>query len=102
MRHVKARVTARKIFAAIPMHFDAIVGDVLPLLSQNRDHINTSTSTQGKQEQFHWSGSAAPVRVGFNGLRVARRRDTHEEIVAREMDCGLAFVVRHRYSCSLR
>ena len=35
------------------------------------------------------------MRVSFDRLRVARRWDTHEEIVTREINRRLAFVVRH-------
>src|SRR5260370_34159246 len=89
---VKPRVTVRKLFAPLAAHFDAIIGHLLPLLSQNRNHVDTGAASQGEQHQLHRRSCARAFGICLDRLSVSGWREAGAEIILRKMDRGFVVV----------
>src|SRR5207248_6952647 len=66
--HEEARVCTRMFFATLAAHFDAVIGNLLPLLAQNRNDIDAGASSQSEQQQLHWSCRTMAMGICLNCL----------------------------------
>src|SRR5437588_9654191 len=100
MLDAKARIAARKLFSSFAAHFDAIVGDPLPLLFQNGNYIDSSAASQRYQQQLHRRSGAVPLRIGLDRLCVPGWRDADKQFIARKLDDCFALFISHSYIAS--
>src|SRR2546427_9416050 len=100
MLGVEASIAARKLFSSLAAHFDVIVGDLLSLLFQNGNYIDSGAASQRNQQQLHRRSGEVPLRISFDRLCVPGWRDADKKFSARELDDCFAFFISHSYIAS--
>src|SRR5215204_6570031 len=96
--HLDAREGAWMFVTPLAPHLDAVDGNLLPLLLQDRDHVHGRAAAERDEQQLHRRRRAPALMVCLQHLRMPARRDPDEETVARGVDDSLRPSVVHEPS----
>src|ERR1700682_5528892 len=73
---------SRKVCTSFARYFDAVISDLLALLSQDVDDVRTSTAAKSHQQHLYWSCGRTPLSVSLHNLGVSAGTDADKKVVS--------------------